>query len=194
MSAETRTRWTRVARGGAAASRAVTRRDDREVGGDASRRSIAKSRVRTGARRMFPRRRLVERRGEMTRRARQFDGRDRKRGGAYLDSRDDDARGGSDGLGLDARRAAAPAARGVDRHDRRGWLTGAAPVVSSVLTDASHSLQPLSGQTPSRVYFSGNTDSECPHSREVRFAPSCSNPSATSGNAAVVTSPHLAVR
>ena len=192
MSAETRTRWTRVARGGAAASRAVTRRDDREVGGDASRRS--QNHVFALAHGVCSPRRLVERRGEMTRRARGFDGSDRKRGGAYLDSRDDDARGGSDGLGLDARRAAAPAARGVDRHDRRGWLTGAAPVVSSVLTDASHSLQPLSGQTPSRVYFSGNTDSECPHSREVRFAPSCSNPSATSGNAAVVTSPHLAVR
>ena len=92
MNAETRTLWTRVARGGAAASRAVTTRDDREVGGDASRRS--QNHVFALAHGVCSPRRLVERRGEMTRRARELDGRDRKRGGAYLDSRDDDARGG----------------------------------------------------------------------------------------------------
>ena len=80
MSAETRTRWTRVARGGAAASRAVTRRDDRTVGGDASRRSIA-NHVFALALGVCSPRRLVERRGEITRRAREFDGRDRERAG-----------------------------------------------------------------------------------------------------------------
>lgn len=126
MSGETRTRWTRVARGGA--RRGVARGHEKGRSRGRRRRiaSIAEeSRVRTGARRMFPAACLVERRGEMTRRAREFGGSDRWRGGAYLDSRDDDARGGSDGLGLDARRAAAAAARGVDRPDRRGWLWSA---------------------------------------------------------------------
>ena len=61
---------------------------------------------------------------------------------------------------------AAPAARRVDRPERRGWLSSS--VVSSVLlTDASHSLQPQWANTHLRVYFSGITASECPHSREV---------------------------